>query len=195
MTATPRPVGHHHGDLRNALEQAALELVTQRGANGFSLSEASRRAGVTKAAPYRHYADREDLLASLVLRCYRMQEQRFGTAMESASDPADALAAFARAYVQFAADESALFQLTFGGSIRKQDHPDVQEAGDRLLHTLTEKPRALGLEAERSLDLVRNVAASSHGFAVFHLEGVIPDLSSALDAAEVAARHLASDVS
>ena len=60
----PRPVGHHHGDLRNALLRATLELVGERGPHGFTLAETSRRAGVSVAAPYKHFADRESLLAS-----------------------------------------------------------------------------------------------------------------------------------
>ena len=52
-----RPSGQHHGDLRRALEEAALELVVTKGVGGFSMAEASRRAGVSVAAPYKHYAD------------------------------------------------------------------------------------------------------------------------------------------
>ena len=111
----PRPSGHHHGDLRNALEQAALELVAEKGPHGFSLNEASRRAGVSVAAPYKHFADREALLAALAETGYREQRKRFAAAVESdsATSRQISLAAFAAAYVRFAAQEPALFDVTF----------------------------------------------------------------------------------
>src|ERR1700754_3368808 len=102
--ATPRPTGQHHGDLRNALERAALELVAERGAHGFTLAEASRRAGVSVAAPYKHFADKDALLAELARKGYEQQYDRFAAAMSGETGPVEQLAAFAAAYVQFAAD-------------------------------------------------------------------------------------------
>ena len=59
---------YHHGDLRTALIDAAVSLIAERGVRGFSLAEASRRVGVSSAAPYRHFADRDDLLAAVGVR-------------------------------------------------------------------------------------------------------------------------------
>lgn len=96
-----RPTGQHHGDLRNALLRAALELVTERGPHGFTLAETSRRAGVSVAAPYKHFADRETLLAELATSGYREQRSRFAEAVSGSDEPVEQLASFASAYVRF----------------------------------------------------------------------------------------------
>jgi AcrR family transcriptional regulator len=170
-----RPTGRHHGDLRRALEQAALELVAENGPGGFTLAEASRRAGVSVAAPYKHFADRGSLLAALVLRAYTEQRERYRTAMAARPDPAGQLAAFAEAYVQFAADHRALFELTFAAGLDKSRYPELIEAGSSLLELLDAPARALRGDGAQARGLALAVAASAHGQAVFLLEGVLAD--------------------
>ncbi|GAA2234597.1 hypothetical protein GCM10010413_37570 [Promicromonospora sukumoe] len=182
--AVTRPVGHHHGDLRNALEAAALDLLAERGPSGFTLNEVSRRAGVSKAAPYKHFADKDDLLASLVQRCYERQHSAFSTAVAEAATPTDALVAFAAAYVRFAAEEPALFTLTFGGTLDKAAHPRLEEAGNRVLDVITAPAQDLAQDADDAHRLVLAIAANAHGFAVFHLQGVIARLDLAVGQAE-----------
>ena len=65
------PRGYHHGNLKEALLRAALELIAQKGPAGFTFAEAARWAGVSPAAPYRHFRDRDELLASVALRGFR----------------------------------------------------------------------------------------------------------------------------
>ncbi len=72
--------GYHHGDLPAALRAAALQLVAERGAGGLSIAEAARRAGVSSAAPYRHYDDRDALLADLAVRALTALAERLRTA-------------------------------------------------------------------------------------------------------------------
>ena len=189
---TTRPVGHHHGDLRNALEEAALALLVERGPSGFTLNEVSRRAGVSKGAPYRHFADKDDLLASLVERCYERQHSVFSTAVAAASTPTDALVSFAAAYVRFAAEEPALFTLTFGGALDKAAHPRLEEAGRRVLDVITAPAQDLSQKSDDAHRLVLSIAANAHGFAVFHLQGVITQLDTAVGQAEDCARQLAN---
>jgi AcrR family transcriptional regulator len=190
MSSAARPIGHHHGDLRNALEEAALEIVLERGVQGFTLTEASRRAGVSRGAPYRHYANREALLASLAERCYRLQHERFSTAMATASSAVDKLAGYAGESVRFAADERSLFLFTFGAGLDKSAFPSLAEAGERVLDLLNGP--ALDLRGDPGLaqDLVMAVGAVAHGYATFHIEGVLPDREAAADHAESAARIL-----
>jgi AcrR family transcriptional regulator len=95
--------GYHHGNLRQALVDAALQLIELRGPTGFTLSEAAKQAGVTPAAVYRHFEGREDLIAEAALQGYEI----FGDLMEYAytSGQPSALAAFeatGRAYLAFA---------------------------------------------------------------------------------------------
>jgi AcrR family transcriptional regulator len=167
-----RPTGRHHGDLRNALERAALELVAEKGPHGFSLNEASRRAGVSVAAPYKHFADREALLASLAVVGYHEQRARFAAAVETAGDPAARLAAFAAAYVRFAAAESALFDVTFYAGLDKARHPELAAAGDAVLSVVLPAARAICPDEQAAFDLLLRVAAAAHGLAVFLRQGL-----------------------
>src|SRR5882757_8765651 len=185
MTETvKRPSGHHHGDLRRALEQAALELVVTKGVGGFTMAEASRRAGVSVAAPYKHYPDRDALLCALVVRAYIEQREQYRTAMAHATDPAEQLAAFAAAYVQFAADQPALFELTFAAGLDKTRFPALAEAGRALFTELSTPAQTLCGDRRRARRLVLAIAACAHGNAVFLTEGVLADLPNPLSAAK-----------
>ena len=66
------PRAYHHGNLREALIRAALELIASKGTAGFTFSEAARFAGVSPAAPYRHFRDRDELMASVALRGFEL---------------------------------------------------------------------------------------------------------------------------
>jgi len=179
-----RSSGHHHGDLRRVLEQAALELVAAKGVSGFTMAEASRRAGVSVAAPYKHYADRDELLAALVLRAYTEQRAHYRAAMARVADPAGQLAAFAAAYVQFAADQPALFELTFAAGLDKVRFPALAEAGRALFTELSAPAQTLCGDRRRARRLVLAIAAGAHGNAVFLTEGVLADLPNPLSAAK-----------
>ncbi|GIF50243.1 TetR family transcriptional regulator [Asanoa ferruginea] len=186
-----RPSGQHHGDLRNALLAAALDLVAERGAQGFTLAETSRRAGVSVAAPYKHFADKDALLAELARLGYEQQHTRFAAAMAGSDDPAEQLAAFAAAYVQFASDSRALFEITFAGGLDKAAYPDLALAGDRVLALLREPAARLAPDPDEALDLVLAVGATAHGFAAFLAEGVFGDPTSSLESAKRRARAAA----
>jgi AcrR family transcriptional regulator len=177
-----RPSGHHHGDLRSALEEAALALIAEVGPRGFSLAEATRRAGVSVAAPYKHYADRDALLAALALRCYAEQLRRFEAAIATAADPVEQLASFASAYVQFAFDERALFQVTFAAGLDKSAYPELTVAGEAVLDVLRALAAKLRQAPDEALDLALTVAAAAHGLSVFLLEDVFGDPPAALGA-------------
>ncbi|HWG24076.1 TetR/AcrR family transcriptional regulator [Actinospica sp.] len=193
----PRPVGHHHGDLRNALLRAALALVGERGPHGFTLAEASRRAGVSVAAPYKHFADRETLLAELAIRGYRGQRDRFAAAVSGSADPCEQLASFAAAYVRFAAEEPALFDITFSAGLDKSRFAELSAAGDEVSELLLPIVRRLApagdtdtdTDGDAALDLLLRVAASAHGLAVFLRQGLFGIGRGALaDTEEKAAR-------
>src|SRR5947199_7987567 len=100
------PRGYHHGNLKEALVRAALELIAEKGAAGFTFADAARFAGVSPAAPYRHFRDRDDLLADVARRGF----ERFEAALARAWDNGrpEPLAAFERvgkAYLAFARAE------------------------------------------------------------------------------------------
>jgi AcrR family transcriptional regulator len=168
----PRPTGHHHGDLRNALLQATLELVGERGPHGFTLAEASRRAGVSVAAPYKHFADRETLLAELATRGYREQRDRFAVAVRGSADPVEQLASFASAYVRFAAEEPALFDITFNAGLDKSRFAELASAGDEVADLLLPVARRLAPDPDAASDVLLRIAAAAHGLAVFLRQGL-----------------------
>lgn len=184
------PTGRHHGDLRNALLTATLELVAEKGTHGFTLAEASRRAGVSVAAPYKHFADKEALLAELARIGYDQQYEAFAAAMSGAADPAEQLVAFAAAYVEFSARHQALFDITFGAALAKERYPDLARAGDRVLELLREPAMKLVAEPDEAVDLIQSIGALAHGFATFLAEGIFEGLEPTKDRARRAARKL-----
>ena len=110
--------GYHHGNLREALIKAALSLIGERGSEGVTLAEAARMAGVSAAAPYRHFKDREALMAAVAGEGYA----KFADMLEQAwNDGApDAIAALERvgsAYLAFAREEPALYAAMFESSV------------------------------------------------------------------------------
>ncbi|MEM1388646.1 MAG: TetR/AcrR family transcriptional regulator [Pseudomonadota bacterium] len=129
--------GYHHGDLKRALVEAALELVEERGPTGFTLSEAAKRAGVTPAAVYRHFEGREDLIAEAARRGYEM----FADVMEYAYDSGQpsALASFeatGRAYLAFARKYPGHYIAMFESGISVNRTPELAAAASRASVTL-----------------------------------------------------------
>lgn len=165
-----RTTGQHHGRLRDALEEAALALVAEGGPHGFTLAGACRRAGVSVAAPYKHFADRDALLASLAARSFAEQRRRCAAALAASEDPREQLAAVAAAYVRFAGEERALFEIAFNAGLDKTRHPELAAAAHELICVLLPVAgRAAGEEA--AFDLLVRVASAAHGLALFLQHG------------------------
>ena len=120
--------GYHHGNLRQALVEAALALITEKGPQGFTLSEAAKEAGVTPAAVYRHFAGRDDLIAEAARQGYEV----FAALMEFAFNDGkpSALAAFestGRAYLAFARKYPGHYQAMFESGLALNAHPDLAQ--------------------------------------------------------------------
>lgn len=118
--------GYHHGNLRQALVEAALALITEKGPQGFTLSEAAKQADVTPAAVYRHFTGRDELIVEVARQGYDI----FGALMEFAFDEGHptALAAFeavGRAYLAFARKYPGHYQAMFESGLSLQRHPDL----------------------------------------------------------------------
>jgi AcrR family transcriptional regulator len=184
---TPRRP-YHHGDLKAALVDGAIALIAERGVQRFSLAELSRRIGVAPAAPYRHFADREALLAAVAVRAL----DAFGQVISagSANDPPEQrLAAMAAAYVRFAAEQRALFSVVFGfGLDKKGRYPDLRRAYEQVEGVLDECVNALCADTEEAAALADAVEATAHGYAMLLTDGPDPPEPAAVDrAAEGAA--------
>ena len=129
--------GYHHGNLRQALVDAALTLIEEKGPTGFTLSEAAKAAGVTPAAVYRHFEGRDDLIAEGALQGYRI----FADLLEYAYNKGQptALAAFeatGRAYLAFARKYPGHYIAMFESGISIQRSPELNDAASRAFQTL-----------------------------------------------------------
>lgn len=105
---------YHHGDLRRALLDASLALITEEGFGALSLREVARRAGVTHAAPYRHFADKEALLVAVAEEGFRVMTARMKERMARETTPDGRLRACGVAYVLFAMENPSHFRVMFG---------------------------------------------------------------------------------
>jgi AcrR family transcriptional regulator len=174
---------YHHGDLRSALVDAAIDVIAERGVRGFSLAEVSRRLGVTTAAPYRHFADRDELLATVAVRALSVFAVMLASAADAAEAPAQRLAAMAGAYVRFAAQQRPLFDTIFNSGLDKTRYPELQHAWepvDTLLAVVLEVCEADTAAADALADAVE---ASAHGYATLLIDGEYGEGTDAVDAA------------
>ena len=140
MPSRRRPAvrAYHHGDLKNALRAAAAALIAERGAEAVSLREISQAAGVSHTAAYRHYADRQALLAELAEAGFRELAQiNRDTIAATPAGPVEQLMACGRAYVRFGVQRPQVLQLMFGQAIPDWSiHPSLQESATALAQTL-----------------------------------------------------------
>lgn len=176
---------YHHGDLRDALIDTAVKLIAERGVREFSVAEASRRLGVAVSAPYAHFADRDDLLAAVVARTYELFRTELAPELDRVHEPAERLAAMARAYVRFAGTHTALFSMLFEALPDKSRHPEIATAEQPIDDAF----RAAVQSLPGSDELAVAVEATTHGFAMLLLDGAFGGGNDAVEnAAERAAR-------
>jgi AcrR family transcriptional regulator len=165
------PRSYHHGNLKEALMRAALELIAEKGPGGFTFAEAARSAGVSPAAPYRHFRDRDELLANVALRGFGQFEAALTTAWDDGRpDPFAAFERMGKAYLAFARTEPAYYSAMFEAGVPLDTNPDLRQAGDRafaVLRTAAEALIATLPSARRppALMVALHVWALSHGIA------------------------------
>jgi AcrR family transcriptional regulator len=173
---------YHHGDLPTALVRAAMQMLEESGETTLSLRAVARRAGVSPAAPYRHYADREGLVSAVAAVGYRELAQRLADAHPAPSTP-EQLASVAIAYVQFALDRPTLFRIMF-------TEPCDRDNDERVAATAAVSLYVRGI-VERSFPdadaepLATAIWALVHGLAFLHLDGKLDASTPAAVAARV----------
>jgi AcrR family transcriptional regulator len=121
----PRKAHYHHGELREALIRATRQLVEQRGAENFTLADACRVAGVTTAAPYRHFRGKQEILEEIASRGFEELGNRTTAILaEKGEGTLEGIVAMGQAYIAFAVEETAVFRLMFGQqpSLKKAEH-------------------------------------------------------------------------
>ena len=170
--------GYHHGNLKEALLQAALGLIAEKGAAGFTFADAARMAGVSPAAPYRHFRDRDELLSSIALRGF----EQFESALNAAWDDGrpDTLTAFERvgkAYLKFAREEPSFYSAMFESGLSIEINPALHAAGERafgVIRAAAERLAALappGVARPPALMMALHIWSMSHGIASLFARG------------------------
>lgn len=169
--------GYHHGNLRQALVEAALELIAEKGPQGFTLSEAAKAADVTPAAVYRHFAGRDDLLAEVARQGFDI----FAALLEYAYDEGrpSALAAFeatGRAYLAFARKYPGHYQAMFESGLQPGQHSGLASVAAKARGTMDRAAETLvrGLPESRrppASMISAHVWAVSHGVVELFLRG------------------------
>ncbi|OPF71363.1 TetR family transcriptional regulator [Streptomyces antioxidans] len=164
--STSTGAGYHHGDLRAALLDSALALLNTEGPGELSLRAVARHAGVSANAPYRHYRDKEALLAALATRGFTELGERLA-AVGPGDGPDAELIAMARTAVDYALDHPGVYRLMFGQAC--STHPDAIAASDAAIAIVAERIAAIA-EAERREPLRIGLWALVHGLSTLLLD-------------------------
>ena len=175
MTGT----SYHHGDLKNALIKAGVEILAREGLGGLSLRKVAKQAGVSHAAPYSHFADKQALIAAISTEGFKqlyVQIESVITAYQE--DPDTLLIETAWAYLQFALNEPDRFKLMFSSVLEKEkDYPEfvkISQENFSQLVKIVEICQGAGILKSGSSDVVAvSVWSTVHGFTSLLLEGQI----------------------
>ncbi len=157
---------YHHGDLRNGLLEAARGILEERSLNALTLRAVARRAGVSHAAPYRHFPNHESLLVELGIEGFQELRRYIVEAAKVAGSESDRIANIGAAYMRFVAKRPAVARLMFGSQLTNRDKfPTLGQAADAIGNEIGAAlhDSALGLA----------VWSAVHGLAMLVLENVI----------------------
>lgn len=169
--------GYHHGNLREALIEAALALISEKGPAGFTFAEAARAAGVSPAAPYRHFRDREALLADVARRGFEALGQALTAAWDGGRpSPRRAFDRLGRAYLEFARREPALYAAMLEAGVPVAEHAELRAASDKAFGVLREACEAIaathpGPNRPPTLMMALHIWALTHGIAALFARG------------------------
>ena len=168
---------YHHGNLREALVDAALDLIAEKGPAGFTFAEAARQAGVSPAAPYRHFRDRDALMADVAKRGFERFEKQLATAWdEGRPNLRQAFERVGKAYLAFARDEPAYFSAMFESGLSISEHRELQDAGDRAFAVLRGACEAIvaampAAKRPPAMMMALHIWSLSHGIASLFARG------------------------
>jgi AcrR family transcriptional regulator len=175
----PKRKTYHHGDLKNALIKAGVDILAKEGVSGLSLRKVASKAGVSHAAPYSHFADKQALIAAISTEGFRQLYERVNSVVEEfKTRPSRQLVEVAWSYVQFAMDDRDRFKVMFSGILEKErEYPEFVAESQRnfqLVKTIVEANQAAGVLRSGPSDLVALSAwGTIHGFVMLLLEGQI----------------------
>jgi AcrR family transcriptional regulator len=176
LTSSGRSRAYHHGNLRAELLDAAIAQLDESPAEQLSLRAIARSLGVSQTAPYRHFCDKEALLAAMATRGYRQLLSCLQEALESAGDTAaQRLRALARAYVDYAASHERLFKLMFGPLVQPgEQYPELRQVSREtltLVQQILERGMIRGEFRRQDVTYLANAAwAGIHGVATLRID-------------------------
>ncbi len=183
---------YHHGDLRQALLDAALAIVSARGLSSLTLREVARQAGVSHNAPYHHFADKAELVVALTVDGFQTLERALRSAYEQTEGTAMARTlAIGGAYLRFALDNPAVFRLLFRPELRQSSRDGggwdetVEHAADAtvqvLLRGIDAAQQVGALRTETPVEILAlTLWSTMHGLTVLLLDNLLVDKKSAV---------------
>lgn len=167
------PRGYHHGDLRATLVETSLDLIAEQGIGAFSVAEIARRAGVSQAAPYRHFADRDALLAAVAMAVADQLAERIRAAAAARDDPVGKLAAAFGAYTRYMIERRAGLHVIYADGLLGPKYAELHGHTRALMDELLTLSFAAAPDAQAGLALMEQLLAQAHGYATFYLDGVL----------------------
>lgn len=168
--------GYHHGDLRRALLDAALRILEEEGPHALTLREVARRVGVTQAAPYHHFADKEAILAAVAEEGFTKLLESMVAAREAAgAKPAARLRALGAGYVGFAVRHPAHFRVMFVKMVDTTQYPSLHTCADQsfavLIEAIVEAQKAGVVRKGNAAELALLAWSAVHGLATLWIGG------------------------
>lgn len=173
---------YHHGDLKNSLIEAGIEILANEGVGGLSLRKVARKAGVSHAAPYAHFADKQALIAAIASDGHRRIHERLNAVLaDYADDPARLLFGAAWAYVRFGLEFPSHYKITFSGALENehshQEFVDYSQRNIQLLQNIVEQCRAAGILQTENINAEMqavNLWGQVHGLVSLVVQGQLP---------------------
>jgi AcrR family transcriptional regulator len=163
---------YHHGDLRAVLVTTSLDLIAEQGIQGFSVAEVARRAKVSPGAPYRHFADRESLLAAVACAVSGQLAEQVRLAVATRTEPGEKLAAAIGAYTRYVIERRAGLHVVFAADLQGPEHIELHEQTRALMDEFLMLCLAVAPGAAEALELMEQLLTQAHGYATFQLDGL-----------------------
>lgn len=166
---------YHHGDLYNALIIAAAQVIEEHGISGFSLAKAARQAGVSAAAPYRHFRDKDDLLFAVAhLAFYALGQRCEQQAAPHPKDSSEHILALGEAYLTFMIEHKAFYELMWGDAEQRHWEDEMHASPcsysfNLLLDAVTQWHKANNISSDTPTNIALRMWASTQGFATLSI--------------------------
>ncbi|MCW9035035.1 MAG: TetR/AcrR family transcriptional regulator [Rhodospirillales bacterium] len=169
---------YHHGNLREALVDAAIDILENEGLKALSLRAVARRVGVSQTAPYHHFKDKEGMLAAVAAKGFMMMEAAQNISIPGEENTAENILALGRGYVTFGLKHPALLQLMFGPEIPDpKNHPELMSEGqksfNRILEGVTARMDEAGITYVTPSIVTISAWSMVHGLAILLIGGKI----------------------